>query len=230
MLSKNNHLCQTRVINILRRTRKQGSMSSFPSLELFNPHYQIYSDASAYGFGAYLLNKDEKRVHWLSNTWSQHFPDSPFIRPRHKIKSMERGTSFQLDSFFCEFYSVVSACYTWKHKFIGKRVMVWTDNQHVAHLINRGVKRDRRDHKRVEKLYSILADACMKFSIKLCASHVHRTENVAADLLSRCDLDTFRILVPEAVPSMKKTKKLLFWNPLQSPVYTRTENARNKPL
>ena len=223
LLAHNNQLAESRLPEISRRLRIQATSDLAKlSRECFDPHYEIYSDASAFGFGAYLLKKDDSRVHWLASTWTEHFPHSPDARPRQKLSSTEKGAwgTIQMDSTFCELYSVVSACYTWKHKFVGKRVLVWTDNQGVVQLVNSGVRGEMK-RKRWGKLYQILSSTCHKYSIELQANHVQRKENVAADLLSRCNLAAFKEAVPEAAPSKKKIKKLLFWHPLQ-PVHHQT--------
>ncbi|KAK7102056.1 hypothetical protein V1264_020342 [Littorina saxatilis] len=197
----NRQLCSLEVAELTGLTREE-----------FDPHYEIYSDASACGFGAYLVKKDVNRVRWLANTWSQHFPGAPEFHARERL--CEAENSIRMDSTFCELYSVVAACYTWKHKFVGKRVLVWTDNLNVVRLVNQGVRSETKQ-KRWGKLYRILYFTSQKYSFELCASHVQRTENMAADFLSRRKLTEFRKAVPDAAPSEKKTKKLLFWNPLQ---------------
>ena len=217
LLAHNNQLAESRLPAISRRIRTQAA-TNFANLsrEQFDPHYEIYSDASAFGFGAYLLKKDESRVHWLASTWTEHFPHGPELCPCQKSSDAgkEAWGAIQMDSTFCELYSVVSACYTWKHKFMGKRVLVWTDNQGVVQLVNGGVQGINKQ-KRWGKLFQILSSTCRKYSIELQANHVQREENVAADFLSRRKLAAFKQAVPEAAPSQKKTKKLLFWNPLQ---------------
>ncbi|XP_076468881.1 uncharacterized protein LOC143299507 isoform X2 [Babylonia areolata] len=217
LLSSDNCLALSRLPSIAHRQRFHVSR------EQFNPHYEIYSDASASGFGAYLLKKDDHHVHWLANKWSEHFPDCPRIIPRRKPQlqygeeaaaGVGGSGSVQLESTFCELYSVVTACFTWKHKFVGKRVLVWTDNMAIVHMLNGGLHGEA-GQQRWGKLFDILASTSRKYSIELRASHVHRSQNTAADLLSRCHLSAFKAAVPEATPCQKKTKKLLFWNPLQ---------------
>jgi hypothetical protein len=226
LLSKSNELNTGHLSRICRQEYSlyMQPWAQTPSPCHFDPHYEIYSDASRCGFGAYLLKKDDQRVHWLANLWSEHFPRGPFLYLCHVT---EHGNTVVLDSFFGEFYSVVSAFYTWKHCFVEKRVLVWTDNASVVKVINQGCQ-GQRNLKRVEKLHRIMAATCDKYHITVAARHVHRTHNTAADFLSRSDLAAFRAMLPQASPSMKKTKKLLFWNPVQATV-VRTHGC-HKPL
>lgn len=210
LLSSTNHLVLSRLPVISSQQKAAAAMSA----QHFDPHYEIYSDASALGFGAYLMKKDDNRIHWLANAWSEHFPDCPRINTRQQAKATA-GSSVYLESTFCELYAVVTACFTWKHKFVEKRILVWTDSQAVVNMLNWGLHGESKVN-RWGKLLTILVDTCQKYSIKLQARHIHRSENIAADLLSRCQLSAFREAVPDAAPSQKKTKKLLFWNPLQT--------------
>ncbi|KAL8622078.1 hypothetical protein ACOMHN_056563 [Nucella lapillus] len=207
LLSKDNCLALSRMPALSRHSRTDTCT------QRFDPHFEVFSDASASGFGAYLVKKGDKPVPWLASAWSEHFPDCPRILAQQRA-GVGGGSSVYLESTFCELYSVVTACFTWKHKFVGKRVLVWTDNQAIVQMLNWGLHREDK-MRRWGKLFSILATTCEKYSIELRAGHVHRSNNTAADLLSRCKLSAFKKEVPEAAVSQKKTKKLLFWNPLQ---------------
>ena len=214
LLSNNNQLAQSRLQGISRRCRSLAWAEGKHICKDFDADFQIFSDASAFGFGAYLVRKDDDCVHWLASAWSEHFPGCHRINPRHTNRE-QAGNTILLDSTFCELYSLVTAFFTWKHKFVGRRVLMWSDNLSAVQLVNLGVHREA-SRKRFGKLFHILMATCDNYSIELQACHIQRAENMAADLLSRLDLTAFKEAVPEAASSKKKTKKLWFWNPLQS--------------
>ncbi|KAK3601725.1 hypothetical protein CHS0354_016085 [Potamilus streckersoni] len=167
--------------------------------EEFNPDYEMYVDASRVGFGAYLLTKED-RIHWLSDPWSLHKRD-------------DTSTS---DSNLDEFYALVTACFTWKHKFIDKKVLCFSDNQFTVNLVNSGLYVTMQKTTKLakyEKLYQLLEDMCSTYNIKMQAIHVHRIDNVAADHLSRCQVSQFKKYIPMATDKAKKTKKLHFLQP-----------------
>ena len=44
------------------------------------------------------------------------------------------------NSTFLEFYALVSTIFTWKKKFSGKSVLVWSDSSGVVFIVNKGLK------------------------------------------------------------------------------------------
>lgn len=197
LFNNNNQLLPSKVM------RLKNSTASTITRDNFQPDFEIYVDASQVGFGAYLLNKEDSKVRWIADPWPSHF---------------NTGTTDILpvfESSFFEFYALVSACYTWKHKFVGKKLLCWSDNSYAVTLVNKGLYLiPEKKVKKYQKLYKIIYDMCQKYDITLTALHVHRIDNIAADLLSRCRVDEFREIVPDAHEKSKKTKKLLFCHPL----------------
>ncbi|XP_046574026.1 uncharacterized protein LOC124282098 [Haliotis rubra] len=170
----------------------------------FDPHYQIYVDASLIGFGAYLLTKTDNKVRWMSESWTDHFN-----------AALPWGDRKHFDSSFYEFYALLTACYTWKHKFVDKRVLCWTDNLQAATVVNcqlTGLPLILQPQ--YGKLFQMMANMCQKYNICLKASHIYRVDNVAADFLSKVQIDKFKKVFPEAEIKSKKTKKLLFLKPI----------------
>ena len=58
---------------------------------------------------------------------------------------------------------------------------------------------------------------CLKYNVNLRARHIYRLDNVAADKLSRHDIDSFIEMVPNAARKSKKSKKMLFFLPFSEP-------------
>ncbi|XP_046354307.2 uncharacterized protein LOC124133808 [Haliotis rufescens] len=170
----------------------------------FDPHYQIYVDASLIGFGAYLLTKTDNRVRWMSESWTDHFNTA-----------LPWGDRKHFDSSFYEFYALLTACYTWKHKFVDQRVLCWTDNLQAATLVNcRLTGLPLILHGQYGKLFQVMVNMCQTYNIRLKGSHVYRVDNVAADFLSKVQIEKFKKVFPEAEVKSKKTKKLHFLKPI----------------
>ena len=58
---------------------------------------------------------------------------------------------------------------------------------------------------------------CLKYNIDLRAQHIYRLDNIAADRLSKHDIETFIEMFPNAAIKSKKSKKMLFFLPLTDP-------------
>ena len=169
-------------------------------LDDFKPDFIIYADASRVGLGAYLLTNEDDTIRWISDQWKENM----FFNPT-------------LNSNASEFYAIVTACYTWKYKFRNKKVLCFSDSMNAVNLVNNGVllnKVSKLGHQlRFIKLYTVLTETCRLNNITLLAKHVYRTDNVAADLLSRNRVSKFHEIVPTAKPVPKKSKKLDFCTP-----------------
>ena len=79
-------------------------------------------DRANYNFGDELVWPGRCRT-WLHQSWPDFIVDS-FLND---------------NSNFLEFYAAVSAFYTWRRTFRGKRVTLFTDNEAVANFVNRGI-------------------------------------------------------------------------------------------
>ena len=79
---KNNSLALTELAKTVRYTGiKLEKRPIHDHRELFQPHFEIWSDASCTGFGAYLLtHKDHRRIRWLSDTWCHHYNNKLKVR------------------------------------------------------------------------------------------------------------------------------------------------------
>ena len=168
-------------------------------LENFNPDFEIYVDASKVGLGAYLLTNDEDTVRWISDVWSNNLHFNPLY-----------------NSSVAEFYALVTAIFTWKYKFKNKKVLCYSDNIDAVSIVNNGLylmKEKSLYHTTYKALYDVLTAACKTNNISLFARHVCRMDNVAADLLSRNNVEKFRKIVPTARDIPKKAKNLHFCKP-----------------
>lgn len=160
--------------------------------------FEIFVDASSCGFGAYLV-QDEKTVYWFT----EQLPESA-------------ETDDKFNSAFFEFYALVAAVYTWKHKFVNKKVICWTDNEYASQIVNSGHLLAPKVPPLFEKLFSVLRVTSKKYGIVLSANHISRQYNRAADHLSRKNVEKFREIMPNAYFKAKKTKQLKFSLPLCS--------------
>lgn len=107
--------------------------SSFHAEQTFNPDYEVWVDASKVGYGAYLVSNvdgtgSSTQTRWLGEFWPNAIRDC-YIVPKHF-------------SSLTEFYALVSAIYTWKKKFEGRSVVVWSDSLHAVTLVNQGLTID----------------------------------------------------------------------------------------
>ena len=133
-----------------------------------SPAFQLFTDASDHGFGAYWAG------HWLQGTWStkQHSQD---IQWR-------------------ELYTVVAAAHTWGEQWARKRLLVHCDNQAVVHIWQAGTSKNSDLMALVRTLF--LKAATHNFTILL--QHIQGVDNGIADSLSRSQFHRFRRLAPDA--------------------------------
>ena len=142
--------------------------SFFLSVDWTNSHHlKLYTDASgAIGFGA-VFGK-----HWCYGEWPTSW--------RHR------------NIAFLEFYPIVLSLYLWGHLIKDQRVLFFTDNEALVHVINRQTCRDKDLMFFVRRLVLV----CLKYNIYFKSKHVPGLQNKLADSLSRLQLQTFRQLAP----------------------------------
>lgn len=167
------------------------------------PDYALFVDASMIGYGALLTpTSTSHQARWIADTWPDEVTHISLRTEKNYVA-------------FLEFYAAVTAVYTWKHKFFNKHILIWSDNEQVVHLVNSDCARKRAIEDSCGKILQVLRETCKKHNISVRAQHVSRLDNVAADILSKLDLEKFRAVVPDASMKPKKAKKLLFFLPFK---------------
>lgn len=91
---------------------------------------------------------------------------------------------------FLEFFPIVIALSTWCTELRNKRVLFFTDNESVVHVIN---KQTTKDTKMLVLLRTMVL-ICLRNNIFFRARHIQGVKNVLADSLSRLQVDKFQTL------------------------------------
>ena len=130
-------------------------------------HLKLYTDATgAIGFGAVFGR------HWCYGEWPMSW--------RHR------------NIAFLEFYPIVLSLHLWGHTIKNQRVLFFTDNEAMVHVINKQTCRDKDLMFFVHKLVLV----CLNYNICFKAKHVPGLQNKLADSLSRLQLQIFKQLAP----------------------------------
>ena len=133
-----------------------------------SPKLDLYTDASgALGFGAIFGQK------WCYGRWPESWT--------------------HLNIALLEFYPIVLSLFLWGHLMSNRCILFFTDNEALAHVINKQSCKDKSLMFFVRTLVSI----CLKFNIIFKAKHVPGVKNQLADALSRLQVLTFRQLAPD---------------------------------
>ena len=142
--------------------------SFFLSDDWYDSHQlQLYTDASGtLGFGAIFGR------HWCYSEW----PDSW----RHR------------NIAYLEFYPIVLSLHLWGHEMQNRRVLFFTDNEALVHVINKQSCRDKDLMFFVRELVLV----CLRRNVHFKAKHIPGLHNKLADSLSRLQLQTFKHLAP----------------------------------
>lgn len=142
--------------------------SFFLSVDWANSHHlKLYTDASdTIGFGAVFGG------HWCYGEWPASW--------RHR------------NIAFLEFYPIVLSLHLWGHTIKNQRVLFFTDNEALVHVINKQTCRDKDLMFFVRKLVLV----CLNYNICFKAKHVPGLQNKLADSLSRLQLQIFKQLAP----------------------------------
>ena len=131
---------------------------------------KLYTDASGrHGFGAVYGNE------WIQSTW------------------LTEATAEQ-DINFQELFAIMAATLTWGQRWVGRRIVFVTDNEPITRIWASGTSPVPSLMKLVRKIFMFAAlnDFCV--SLK----HINGHANMAADALSRFQMERFRRLMPNA--------------------------------
>ena len=139
---------------------------------LLNPqahfHFQMSTDASNLGMGGFFSGK------WYSAAWPQKFQ------------------GFHIN--ILELFSVATAILTWLRHVQDKTVLIFTDNKTIVDIWYTGSTRCTIMMSILRHLFMFTA----KRNILIKLQHVYGYNNIAADLLSRLQVQRFKSRYPEA--------------------------------
>ena len=128
---------------------------------------ELYTDAAgSLGFGAVFGNK------WCYGKWPDNW--------------------LHQNIALLELYPIVLSSYLWGDQMQNRRILFFTDNEALVHVINKQSCKDKNLMFFVRKLVLV----CLKTNILFKAKHVPGVHNILADSLSRLQVDTFRHLAP----------------------------------
>ena len=91
-----------------------------------------------------------------------------------------------------EFYSIVLILYLWGKDMTNRRILFFTDNEALVHVINKQSCWDKDLMTFVRKLVLV----CLSYNIVFKAKHIPGLCNTFVDALSRLQLQTFKWLAP----------------------------------
>lgn len=91
-----------------------------------------------------------------------------------------------------ELFALVSSCSTWGNKLCGQKIYIWCDNMNVIQAVNNGTSKNSDIMILVRHLFHIAST--FNFEVRL--RYIKSRDNVAADLLSRLNIDDFKRLYP----------------------------------
>ena len=87
-----------------------------------------------------------------------------------------------------ELYPIVVGRIMWGDKLTNQRVIFFSDNESVVHVINKQTTKD----KALLALLHQLVLACLRYNILFKARHIASSKNVLADSLSQLQVEKFR--------------------------------------
>lgn len=130
-------------------------------------HLHLYTDAAAsLGYGAVFGSQ------WCFGVWPRSW------------------TSYNIAVL--EFYPIVLSLCLWGHQMSNRRILFFTDNEALVHVINKQSCKDKQLMFYVRKLVFI----CLQHNILFKAKHIRGIHNCLADSLSRLQISKFHQLAP----------------------------------
>ncbi|PFX27327.1 hypothetical protein AWC38_SpisGene7982 [Stylophora pistillata] len=152
----------------------QSFVSAFNGRSFFladrwtNSHQlELYADASgALGYGAVL------GTHWCYGQWPHSW--------------------HHFNIAVLELYPIILILHLWGHDVQNQKILFFTDNEALVHVINKQSSRDKNMMFFVRRLVLVRLEKNICFEAK----HIPGVHNVLADALSRLKLQTFKQLAP----------------------------------
>eukprot|EP00111_Clytia_hemisphaerica_P015890 TCONS_00046951-protein len=133
--------------------------------------FEIFTDASFLGFGCFFQGL------WISQAW-------PF--------DVSNFTHISFLEIFAAFVSLT----TWTEFFRDCRIVVFSDNEATVSVWSSSSSKDKQMMAIIREIFFITA----KKNILLSVRHIPGSNNVFADLLSRLQVNAFKLVCPESCP------------------------------
>lgn len=99
---------------------------------------------------------------------------------------------------FLEFYPILLSLLLWGNMMRNQRIVFFTDNEALVHVINKSSCKDQN----LMVFVRALVLCCLKNNILFRAKHIAGVKNVLADSLSRLQITRFRELAPACMHSV----------------------------
>ena len=93
-----------------------------------------------------------------------------------------------------ELYAITAATFTWGNSWAGKRIVFLTDNKTITKIWDKGTSPTIPIMSLIRPLYLFAAQTGFSISFK----HIYGIYNLAADALSRFQMDIFRAAKPDS--------------------------------
>ena len=128
-------------------------------------HLKFYTDAAqSLGFGIVFDRK------WVYGKWPPNWN--------------------QKNIAFLELFPIVLGVHMWGESLRNRRVLFFSDNESVVHVINKQTSKDKGLLQLIRQLVLI----CLQYNILFRARHIQGKKNILADSLSRLQVDKFKAL------------------------------------
>ena len=139
-----------------------------PSRAIRSSDLELFSDASDIGYGATCGNS------WIQGAWSK--------------QQIDLGINYR------ELFAITAATFTWGHNWEGQRIVFLTDNEPITKIWDKGTSPTIPIMSLIRPLYLFAARHGFSVSFK----HIYGIFNIAADALSRFQMNRFRAAMPNA--------------------------------
>ena len=142
-----------------------------------SPKLELFTDACNEGFGARFGRR------WIAGKWTPA-----------QLKLAQRKTNLSMP--FLELYAIALSIAAWGHLLRGKKLLLWSDCQPIVYALDtrNGTTKSARFAALIRFILMEAARGGFAFRVR----HIAGLTNVAADALSRGDMQVFREEVPDA--------------------------------